>query len=132
MSKDVNSCLHLHASADASMSSVDPISDDSYESLPSLCTGPHRTDNLDDILDRHEAIFDTSQSPAEAPSPTLHPTEPSETSWECIESIPPTCHPFDFESRDMPELRPKTQHKEVALRMQSRAKYIASLPKLGA
>ena len=131
MWKHVKSRLRNHASADVSMSSVDFVSDDSHESLTSLRTSPHRTDNLEDVLDRHEAIFGVSQSPAEAPSPTLYPTEPSETSWECIESIPRISHPLDFEPWDVPEPRRKTQHKEVMLRLQRRAKYIASLPMRG-
>ena len=112
------------------MSSFDCNSNDSHESLSSPVAGPDRTDDVEDILDRHEAIFGTSQSPAEAPSPTLHPTA-SETSWECVESIPPLSHFCDFDLQTMPEVRPKSQHKAVMLRAQSKAKYIASLPKPG-
>ena len=113
------------------MSSIELHSDDSHESLASQRVNPHRNDSLEDILDRHEAIFGTGQSPAEAPSPTLHPTEPSETSWDCIESIPSPRDPFASDPWDEPEMRRKPQHKEVLFRLQSRAKYIASLPKRG-
>ncbi len=71
------------------MSSTDYHSDDNLDSPASQSRLLQRIDSLDDILDRHEAIFGTGQIPAaEAPSPTLQPTEPSETSWECIESFP--------------------------------------------
>ena len=113
------------------MSSTDFHSDDNLESLASQSAFPQRIDSLEDILDRHEAIFGTGQSPAEAPSPTLHPTEPSETSWECIESIPSPRDPAAYDLRDEPPLSRKPQHKEALLRMHSRAKYLASLPKRG-
>ena len=111
------------------MSSTDFHSDDNLDSLVSQSALPQRIDSLEDILDRHEAIFGTGQSPAEAPSPTLHPTEPSETSWECIESFPSPRDPAAYDLRDEPFAT--TQHKEALLRMHSRAKYLASLPKRG-
>ena len=113
------------------MSSTELHSDDNLESLASQRVNPQRNDSLEDILDRHEAIFGTGQSPAEAPSPTLHPTEPSETSWECIESIPSARDAAAYDLRDEPPPCRKPQHKEVLLRLHSRAKYIASLPKRG-
>ena len=67
------------ASADAEMSSTDFHSDDNLDSLVSQSRLLQRIESLDDILDRHEAIFGTEQSPGEAPSPTFQPTEPSET-----------------------------------------------------
>ena len=119
-----------HASADASVSSFELNSEDPHDSLASLRTNPQRNDNLEDVLDRHQAIFGIGQSPVEAPSPTLHPTEPSDTSCNCIESIP-SISPSAYDPWDEPEPCRKLQHKEVLLRLQSRAKYIASLPKRG-
>ena len=106
-------------------------SDDNLDSHVSQSPLPQRIDSLEDILDRHEAIFGTGQSPAEAPSLTLHPTEPSETSWECIESFPSPRDLAAYDLRDEPLPSRKPQHKEALLRMHSRAKYLASLPKRG-
>ena len=82
-------------------------------------------------MDRHEAIFGTGQSPAEAPSPTLQPTEPSETSSECIESFPSPRDIVAHERWVEPLPTRKPLHKEALLRMHSRAKYLAALPKRG-
>ena len=106
-----NKFSHNHASADAHMSSFELNSDDSHESLASLRVNPHKKDSLEDILTDMRLY----QSPAEAPSPTLHPTEPSETPWDCIESIPSTSDPLAYDPWDEPETFRKTQHKEVLL-----------------
>ena len=113
------------------MSSTDFHSDDNLDSPVSQSRLLQRIDCLEDILDRHEAIFGTGQSPAEAPSPTLHPTEPSETSWECIECFPSPRGMVAHERWDEPLPSRKPLHKEALLRMHSRAKYLASLPKRG-
>ena len=113
------------------MSSTDFHSDDNLDSPVSQSRLLQRTDSLDDILDRHEAIFGTRQSPGQAPSPTLQPTEPSETSWECIESLPSPRDPLIHESWVEPRQPRQPLHKETSLRLHSRAKYLASLPKRG-
>ena len=120
-----------NASADAEMSSTDFHSDDNPDSPVSQSLLLQRTDSLDDILDRHEAIFGTRQSPGQAPSPTLQPTEPSETSWECIESLPSPRDSVIHESWVEPRQPRQPLHKETSLRLHSRAKYLASLPKRG-
>ena len=119
------------ASADAEMSSTDFHSDDNLDSPVSQSRLLQRIESLDDILDRHEAIFGTGQSPGEAPSPTLQPTEPSETSWECIESFPSPRDSLTHESWVEPRQSRQPLHKEALLRLHSRAKYLASLPKRG-
>ena len=113
------------------MSSTDFHSDDNLDSPVSQSRLLQRIESLDDILDRHEAIFGTGQSPAEAPSPTLQPTEPSETSWECIESFPSPRDIVAHERWVEPRPSRKPLHKEALLRMHSRAKYLAALPKRG-
>ena len=117
------------ASADAEMSSTDFHSDDNLDSPVSQSRLLQWIESLDDILDRHEAIFGTGQSPGEAPSPTLQPTEPSETSWECIESFPSPRDSVTHESWVEPRQPRQPLHKEALLRLHSRAKYLASLPK---
>ena len=119
------------ASADAEMSSTDFHSDDNLDSPVSQSRLLQRIESLEDILDRHEAIFGTRQSPGQAPSPTLQPTEPSETSWECIESLPSPRDSLIHESWVEPRRPRQPLHKEALLRLHSRAKYLASLPKRG-
>ena len=123
--------LSHFASADALMSGIDFHSDDHFESLASPSFIPAQNASLEDILDRHEAIFGTNPSTADAPSPTLHPTEPSETSWECIESFSSPLEISAYDLQDEPPLSHKPHRRETLLRMQSRAKYLASLPKRG-
>ena len=54
--------LSFFASADALMSGIDFHSDDHFESLASPSFFPAQNASLEDILDRHEAIFGTNPS----------------------------------------------------------------------
>ena len=83
------------------MSSTDFHSDDNLDSLVSQSSLSQRIDGLEDILDRHEAIFGTGQSPAEAPH------------QHCI---PSPRDPAAYDLLDEPLPSRKPQHKEAKTR----------------
>ena len=87
--------------------------------------------DIEDLGNPLELAIGGTPQPALAPSPTFTPipSDDSDTSWDCVEAAPslPCSHrePLRFKPKRGPQPRAKT------LRQLSRAKYLASLPKLG-
>ena len=87
--------------------------------------------DIEDLGNRLETAVGGTQQQALAPSPTYTPipSDDSDTSWDCVEAA--SSHPLSHSAplRFQPKRSP--QPKAINLRQQSRAKYMASLPKLG-
>ena len=87
--------------------------------------------DIEDLDNPLETAIGGTHPQALAPSPTFTPipSDDSDTSWDCVEaasSLPSShCTPFTFQPKRGPQPKAKT------LRQLSRAKYMASLPKLG-
>ena len=87
--------------------------------------------DIEDLGNPLESAIGGTHQQALAPSPTFTPipSDDSDTSWDCVEAASslPSSHrePLKFQPKRGPQPKAKT------LRQLSRAKYMASLPKLG-